>query len=139
MKEFDCPRKLDLSAVLKGAATAIVLGLVFAFVCGLIGFVVILTTGISAEAISSSILLAILGFVVGFLPDLIGGYVTACDAGYAAVKHGLATGVVLLICSAVFQLLFVDSPFTWLGGIYFLLVVPVTALGGFLVTKITWR
>jgi len=122
--------RFDVVAVAKGAATAILLDLAIGFSWGLCAFILVLATGISADAISHSIALPIIGFAVSILPDFIGGFVTARAAGRGELKHAFVTGLVLLVFAGLSRAVLSDSPFGWSDGAYFLLILPITVLGG---------
>ena len=131
MNQNSASNRFDTAAVAKGAATAILLAMAIGFSVGLFAFPLAFATDISAEAISNSIALHVVGFAVSILPDLIGGFVAARAAGHDELKHAFATGLVLLIFDGLLQLAFSDSALTWTDGAYFLLIVPMTVLGGY--------
>ena len=130
MNEHSAPEQFDVTAVLKGAAAAILLEMALGFSSGLCFFVLALAHVITEDTISHSIALPIIGFAASIVPDLIGGFVAARAAGHGELKHAFVTGLLLLVFAGLSHVVLSESALGWSDGAYFLLIVPITVLGG---------
>jgi hypothetical protein len=122
-------QNFDVWAVAKGVGAAIVASVILGFGFGFLAFSVFFTASASFQFDPESIVLLLVVFVIGLTPGLIGGYIAGYNAGYAQIRHGLSTGLVLLVSNAALEL-FCSEAVSWSSVAYLLLIVPITALGG---------
>jgi hypothetical protein len=88
------------------------------------------------DALFASTQFGLVMLVVGSACSVFGGYVAGSRAGVAHVKNGFAVGVADLALALVALPLDTAPPAPlWLDAFGFVLVLPATALGGFLATR----
>ena len=80
----------------------------------------------SLEATGETAAVAV--YVIGHLPPIMGGYAAAKCAEFSPAKHGLATGLALLVFSSVWYVL-PDSEFGWSDVVYLALIIPLAWAG----------
>jgi putative membrane protein (TIGR04086 family) len=117
-------RDVQLWPVLKGVVAAILVGFVTCVPVGLVG------AFLASCAESIPVALPIVILLVPLIAYVCGGYVAARAAEHSELKHAFATGLILLtVLGPVYW--GIRWPFlAWWDGLYPLLIIPSTLLGG---------
>lgn len=102
---MDSPHKLNLKAVLVGWLTDVIGTQIVGGIIGLVAGVVLTMQGSQPEQLmerlTNSTGLHIVGFCVGLLLTVAGGFVAAHIARGAEMKHALAVGVLSLLTGII--------------------------------------